>query len=876
VIPVPDHVPPEEAAVRLKEEAPAQTEGGCVMVASRVDTELIVTCDELGGQAPLLMVHWNTLAPVPNPVTPEVGEDAEVIVPAPLMSVHTPVPIVGVFPANVAVVPHTFWVLPAAAVVGGVTPVIVTWLVDEAHEPFEMLHSKTFAPEPKAVIPDVGEVGAVTVPAPLINVHVPLPVVGVLPAKVAVVPQTVCGLPATDIVGGNETSIVTWEELGVHGWLLIVHWNTFAPVPNPVNPDVGEDGAVMVPEPLISVHKPVPEAGVFPANVAVVPQIVWLLPAIDAVGGVTPVIVTWLVEAVQEPFEMLHSKTFGPVPKAVIPDVAEVGVVTVPAPLINVHIPVPDAGVFPAKVALVPQTVWGLPATAVLGGNETFIVTCEELGVHGGLLIVHWNTFDPAPKPVKPDVGEDGVVIVPVPLTKVHKPEPTAGVCPASVAVVPQMACVVPAADVVGGVTPVIVTWLVEAGQEPFEMLHWNTFAPAPKAVMPDVGEEGVVIVPAPLIKLHVPVPVVAVFPAKVAVVPQTVWGLPATDVVGAADTFIVTVEELGVHGGLLIVHWNTFDPAPRPVKPDVGEDGVVIVPVPLTNVHKPEPTAGVFPASVAVVPQIACVVPAADVVGGVTPVIATWLVEAGQEPFEMLHWNTFAPAPKAVMPDVGEEGVVIVPAPLIKLHVPVPVVAVFPAKVAVVPQTVWGLPATDVVGAADTFIVTVEELGVHGGLLIVHWKTFAPVPNPVSPDVAEDGVVIVPVPLTSVHRPEPEVGELPANVAVVPQTVWGFPATEVVGAATPVIVTWLVDGEQPAKEIVHWKTFAPVPNPVIPEVGEEGVVIVPAPLISDHAPVPVVAVFPANVAVVPQMVCGLPAAAVVGPDVMVTTTGIR
>ena len=47
-----------------------------------------------------------------------------------------------------------------------------------------------------------------------------------------------------------------------------------------------------------------------------------------------------------------------------------------------------------------------------------------------------------------------------------------------------------------------------------------------------------------------------------------------------------------------------------------------------------------------------------------------------------------------------------------------------------------------------------------------------APIPNPVTPDVAELGVVTVPVPLTSVQIPVPIVGLLPANVAVVPHIV--------------------------------------------------------------------------------------------------------
>ena len=45
-------------------------------------------------------------APRPKPVTPDVGEDGVVIVPAPLTKVHVPVPITGVFPANVVKVLH--------------------------------------------------------------------------------------------------------------------------------------------------------------------------------------------------------------------------------------------------------------------------------------------------------------------------------------------------------------------------------------------------------------------------------------------------------------------------------------------------------------------------------------------------------------------------------------------------------------------------------------------------------------------------------------------------------------------------------------------------------------------------------------------------
>ncbi len=51
---------------------------------------------------------------------------------------------------------------------------------------------------------------------------------------------------------------------------MIVHWKVFVPTLNPVTPDVGEVGVVIVPLPAIKVHKPVPIEGVFPAKLEVV------------------------------------------------------------------------------------------------------------------------------------------------------------------------------------------------------------------------------------------------------------------------------------------------------------------------------------------------------------------------------------------------------------------------------------------------------------------------------------------------------------------------------------------------------------------------------------------------------------------------------
>ena len=127
---------------------------------------------------------------------------------------------------------------------------------------------------------------------------------------------------------------------------------------------------------------------------------------------------------------------------------------------------------------------------------------------------------------------------------------------------------------------------------------------PTPNAVTPDVGDVGVVIVPAPLINVHVPVPTTAVLPANVAVVEQMDWSAPALAVVGVADLVIVIWSVDAAQGALVIVHSNTFAPTPNAVTPDVGDVGVVIVPAPLINVQIPVPTTAVFPANVAVVEQ--------------------------------------------------------------------------------------------------------------------------------------------------------------------------------------------------------------------------------------------------------------------------------
>ena len=79
------------------------------------------------------------------------------------------------------------------------------------------------------------------------------------------------------------------------------------------------------------------------------------------------------------------------------------------------------------------------------------------------------------------------------------------------------------------------------------------------------------------------------------------------------------------------------------------------------------------------------------------------------------------------------------------------------------------------------------------------------------------------------------------------------MPALAVVGLSDLLIVTSSELELQGAFAIVHRNTLFPTPKFVTPDVGLFGEVIVPLPLTNVHVPVPTVAVFPANVAVVAQ-----------------------
>lgn len=98
--------------------------------------------DEDEGQTPLLIVHSKTLVPLAMAVTElvaKVGFETDAV---PLITVHDPVPIAGLFPVRfvVGLLAQSVWLTPALAVVGTASRVIETVEEEEGQIPFPIVH----------------------------------------------------------------------------------------------------------------------------------------------------------------------------------------------------------------------------------------------------------------------------------------------------------------------------------------------------------------------------------------------------------------------------------------------------------------------------------------------------------------------------------------------------------------------------------------------------------------------------------------------------------------------------------------------------------------------------------------------------------------
>jgi len=81
-------------------------------------------------------------------------------------------------------------------------------------------------------------------------------------------------------------------------------------------------GAVTAAPPVMTVHVPVPTAGVLPASVAVAAQTVWSGPALAIVGTRSLVTVTVSLEGAQMPLVIVHTNIFAPIDNPVTWDEA--------------------------------------------------------------------------------------------------------------------------------------------------------------------------------------------------------------------------------------------------------------------------------------------------------------------------------------------------------------------------------------------------------------------------------------------------------------------------------------------------------------------------------------------------------------------------
>lgn len=172
----------------------------------------------------------------------------------------------------------------------------------------------------------------------------------------------------------------------------------------------------------------------------------------------------------------------------------------------------------------------------------------------------------------------------------------------------------------------------------------------------------------------------------------------------------IVVVADESTQIPLEIVHRTVIGPLPPVwVKVALGSVALLKFPVPpLTTLHCPVPFDGAFPPRPVVVPftQIVCGPPTVAVVGGWLIVIVTVADEAVQGELEIVQLTMIGPPPPVwvkVAFGVVAFGLNVPVPPPTTLHIPVPLIGMFPPSPVVVPliQIVWAPPTVAVVGGA-------------------------------------------------------------------------------------------------------------------------------------------------------------------------------
>ncbi len=124
---------------------------------------------------------------MPIPVTLVFGVLGEVIVAVPDKTLQLPTPMVGVLPANTVVLEfaHSVCEAPALDTIGILSTCMAIVEVEAGHTPLDIVHcNMLLVPVGTLVIVVFGVLGEVMTPPPVITLQVPIPTVGVFPARV--------------------------------------------------------------------------------------------------------------------------------------------------------------------------------------------------------------------------------------------------------------------------------------------------------------------------------------------------------------------------------------------------------------------------------------------------------------------------------------------------------------------------------------------------------------------------------------------------------------------------------------------------------------------------------------------------------------------
>ena len=126
--------------------------------------------------------------------------------------------------------------------------------------------------------------------------------------------------------------------------MFTVQIKVFVPVEIPDTTGVSKPAPEKVPVPADTDQRPTPAVGELADNDTVGEQTVWLFPGWAGPGKLSTLIKTVELFTAQIPLLMLHLKILFPAPRLVIPDEANVGVITFPLPVSKDQVPAPTVG----------------------------------------------------------------------------------------------------------------------------------------------------------------------------------------------------------------------------------------------------------------------------------------------------------------------------------------------------------------------------------------------------------------------------------------------------------------------------------------------------------------------------------------------------